>query len=105
VQAEGPTQETRQRIEMLEDALNDTKYKTDEELFTKHSYLHMLDRMKKDFIASKINSSENEASLKNKSSILDIELQKQRKIKEERLQSKSIFEGLMENISKQQSDR
>ena len=105
VQAEGPTQETKSRIEMLEEALADTKYKTDEELFTKHSYLHMLDRMKKDFIASKINSSENEASLKNKSSILDIEMQKQRKIKEERLQSKSIFEGLMENISKQQSDR
>jgi len=61
------------RLEMLEEALEETKYKTDEELFTKHSYLHMLDRMKKDFIASKILSSENEASLKNKVSILDIE--------------------------------
>jgi len=57
--------------------------------------------MKKDFIAAKISSQENEAALKNKTSILDLENQKQRKIKEERLQSKAIFEGLMENISKQ----
>jgi hypothetical protein len=39
---------------MLAESLDETKYKTDEELFTKHSYMHMLDRMKKDFIASKI---------------------------------------------------
>jgi hypothetical protein len=39
---------------MLAESLEETKYKTDEELFTKHSYMHMLDRMKKDFIASKI---------------------------------------------------
>lgn len=41
----------------------------------------MLDRMKKDFIASKIQSSDYGASLKNKSSILELEQQKQRKIK------------------------
>jgi hypothetical protein len=33
----------------------------------------MLDRMKKDFIAAKIASSEYENDLKNKSSILDLE--------------------------------
>ena len=48
----------------------------------------MLDRMKKDFIAAKIQSAEYEKSLKNKSQVLDLEQQKQRKIKEERLQSK-----------------
>ena len=105
VQAEGPTAEMTQKLGMLTESLEETKYKTDEELFTKHSFLHMLDRMKKDFIASKINSTENEHALKNKSSILELEQQKQRKIKEERLQSKAIFEGLMENISKQQADR
>lgn len=51
----------------------------------------MLERMKKDFIASKIKSSDNNASLKNKSSILELEQQKHRQIKQERLQSKSIF--------------
>ena len=73
---------------MLEDALDQTNYKIKEEMFTKHSYAHMLERMKKDFIASKINSSENESSLKNKSNILDTEQQRHRKIKEEKLQSK-----------------
>lgn len=34
-----------------------------------------------------------------------MEQQKQRKIKEERLQSKQIFEGLMKNIEKEQRDR
>ena len=93
------------RLEMLEEALEDTKYKIEEEMFTKHSYLHMLDRMKKDFIASKIASSENETSLKNKSNILENEQSRHRKIKEEKLQSKQIFSSLMDNIQKQQSDR
>jgi hypothetical protein len=61
----------------------------------------MLDRMKKDFIAAKIQTSSYENNLKNKSSVLDLEQQKQRKIKEERLQSKQIFEGLMKNIEKE----
>jgi hypothetical protein len=65
----------------------------------------MLERMKKDFIAAKIASSGFESSLKNKSQVLDLESQKQRKIKEERLQSKAIFEGLMKNIEKEQRDR
>ena len=43
---------------------------------TKMSYMHVLDRMKRDLIASKIKSSEMESSLKNKSSILEIESMK-----------------------------
>ena len=54
IQAEGPTLEMKSRLEMLDQSLDETKYKIDEELFTKHSYLHMLERMKKDFIAAKI---------------------------------------------------
>lgn len=74
-------------------------------MFTKQSYLHMLDRMKKDFIASRIASSEHENSLKSKNGILESEMQRQRKIKEEKLQSKQIFSSLMDNIQKQQNDR
>ena len=66
------------KLEMLEEALTETKYNTDEENFTKFTYLHMLERMKKDFIASKIKSSDFDASLKNKSSILELESQKAR---------------------------
>ena len=60
----------------------------------------MLDRMKKDFIASRINSGEMESSLKNKSQILDLENHKHRKTKEERLHAKAIFYSLMKNIEK-----
>jgi hypothetical protein len=65
----------------------------------------MIERMKKDFIATKIKSGEMETSLKSKAQILDIENHKQRKTKEERLQSKAIFDSLMKNIEKEQKDR
>jgi|TARA_B110001450_G_scaffold254455_1_gene279826 hypothetical protein len=71
----------RNKLLDLDEAIEDTKYKTQEEEFTRSTYIHMLDRMKKDFIASKIQSSDYNASLKNKSSILELEQQKQRKIK------------------------
>ena len=37
------------KLEMLRESLDETKYKTEEEMFTKATYLHMLERMKKDF--------------------------------------------------------
>ncbi len=76
MQAEGPTQDMKSKLEILEESLTETKYKTDEEIFTQNTYHHMLDRMKKDFIAARISSSAFDASLKNKSQILDIEQQK-----------------------------
>lgn len=45
----------------------------------------MLERMKKDFISTKIQSNEMETSLRSKSQILEIEKNKQRLTKEERL--------------------
>ena len=105
VQAEGPTYEMKTKLEMLNESLSETKYKIDEENFTKSSYQHILERMKKDFIAAKIQSSENDASLKNKQQVLDIEQQKLRGVKEQRLQSKIIFENLMRNIEREQQDR
>ena len=65
----------------------------------------MLARMKKDFIASKLITSSNEQATKNKQQILELEHQKQRKIKEERLQSRTIFFNLMKNIEKEQRNR
>jgi len=89
----------------LQDALDTTRLKIDEEILEKNSYMHMLERMKKDHISTKIRSNEFETSLKSKSSILDLESSKQRKTKEERLQSKAIFDSLMKNIEKEQRDR
>ena len=71
----------------------------------KRTYTHMLDRMNKDYIASKLRTSELEKSLTNKSAVIDAEEEKQRTTKEGRLQSKSIFDGLMKNIEKEQKDR
>ena len=51
----------------------------------KHSYSHMLSRMKKDFIASKIKCTDLDESLKSKRQLLVFEESKQRKTKEERL--------------------
>ena len=51
----------------------------------------MLARMKKDFIAAKIGTSACDSAFKNKSSVLELEKQKQRKVKEEKLQSLAIF--------------
>ena len=65
----------------------------------------MLERMKKDFIATKIQSADFESSLKSKNQILEIENQKSQRTKEERLQSKSTFDALMKNIELEQKER
>ena len=51
----------------------------------KRTYVHMLERMKKDYIASKIKTSELEKSLANKQAVIDNEEGKQRVTKEGRL--------------------
>jgi len=89
----------------LQDALDTTRLKIDEENLERFTFTHMLERMKKDHISTKIRSNEFETSLRSKSSILDLESHKHRKTKEERLQSKAIFDSLMKNIEKEQKDR
>jgi len=65
----------------------------------------MLDRMKKDFIASKLKVAELDKSLHSKKGVFEVEEQKQRKTKEVHLQSKNTFDNLMKNIEKEQKDR
>ena len=64
--AEGPVFQVKSRLEQLEECLETTKLKIDEETLQKYSYSYMLERMKKDFIATKIQSSDFEMSLKSK---------------------------------------
>ena len=52
--AEGPVFQVKSRLEQLNEALDTTKLKIDEEMLQKFSYSYMLERMKKDFIATKI---------------------------------------------------
>lgn len=45
------------KMKMLETSLQETQNKIEEEEYTQTTYRHMLERMKKDFIASKIKTS------------------------------------------------
>ena len=72
---------------------------------TKRTYSHMLHRMEQDYIATKIKTNELEKSLTTKRAVIAMEEEKGRGSKEERLQSKGIFDGLMKNIEKEQRDR
>jgi len=93
------------RLDQLKDGLKQAQSRIDEETLISASYRHMLNRMQKDYLASKLQCSDLEASIKSKAAISDMEQQKGRKTKEERLQSKAIFDNLMRNIEKEQSDR
>ena len=64
--AEGPVFQVKSRLEQLDECLETTKLKIDEENLQKFSYNYMLERMKKDFIATKILASEYETSIKSK---------------------------------------
>ena len=65
----------------------------------------MLERLEKDYLASKIKATELDASARSKLQILDFEMLNQRKSKEDRLQSKVVFDSLMKNIELEQKDR
>ena len=103
--AEGPAYAVANRLEQLTLQHAECLEKIDEENLTAATYRYMLDRLEKDFIATKIKSTELDTSIKSKKGILDLEGGKQRKTKEERLQAKAIFDNLMKNIELEQKDR
>ena len=104
-QIEGPIAYNKERLAQLDHELSETTLKMNIENMAKRTYTHMLERMSKDFIANKLKTSDLEGSLRNKGQVLDIEEGKTRKTKEEKLQSKNIFDNLMKNIEKEQRDR
>jgi hypothetical protein len=61
----------------------------------------MLDRMKKDLIALQLISNDLTESLRSKRQIMKDELNKQRKSKENKLQSKYRLDQLMKNIERE----
>lgn len=65
----------------------------------------MLDRMNKDLIYLKIETNELQGSLRQKKMIVSDELDKSRKSKEEKLQSKYKLDKLMKNIDLEQKER
>ena len=104
-QVEGPIAYNKERLAQLEGSLAETDDKIDKEKMARRTYLHMLERMNKDFIAGKLKTNDLETSLRNKRAVLETEEGKTRKTKEEKLQSKNIFDNLMKNIEKEQRDR
>ena len=68
-------------------------------------YKHMLDRMKKDLIALQLISNDLVESLRSKRQIMKDELNKQRKSKENKLQSKYRLDHIMKNIEREQDKR
>ena len=71
----------------------------------KKTYEHMLGRMQKDFIAMQLGKGSLEESLRQKHLIVENEVDKQRKSKEQKLQSKQVFDSLMRNIEQEQKER
>jgi hypothetical protein len=65
----------------------------------------MLDRMKKDLISLTLTSNDLIESLRSKRQIMHDELNKQRKSKENKLQSKYRLDNLMKNIEREQDKR
>jgi hypothetical protein len=84
-QAEGPVYDIKLEKESLEEVKLDTHKEIDVENMHKQSYMHMRERLKKDFTAAKIQTGELEASLKSKQQILELEMLKFRKTKEAKL--------------------
>jgi hypothetical protein len=77
----------------------------DFEKMYQEQYKHMLDRMKKDLIALQLISNDLIESLRSKRQIMKDELNKQRKSKENKLQSKYRLDHLMKNIEREQDKR
>jgi len=92
------TEETKQE-------LGQVKERHDFEMLFQHQYQHMLDRMKKDLISLQLESNDLTESLKSKRIIITDEMNKHRKAKENKLQSKYKLDNLMKNIDHEQKKR
>ena len=85
-------------MKSTDDELTMIKEEHDFELMYQRSYQQMIERMKKDLIAIKINANELHDSYKQKESIMNEESEKSRKTKEQRMQAKVRLEALMKQI-------
>lgn len=93
------------KVQQLEEAIATTKAKIEEEGMHTHFYGQMVDRIKKDQVASEISKKDLESAIRKKEIILAEENEKQRKMRETQLQSKHVFDNLMQNIGDEQTDR
>lgn len=73
---EDSTYKVSSKVEQLQNALEITKIKHEEELQNKQSYEHMIDRLKKDIIALQITSNSQEDNLRSKSMVYGVEVER-----------------------------
>ena len=88
-----------------EDELTMIKEEQEFELMFQRTYVHMIERMKKDLIAIKIKATDLNDSCKQKELIMNEESEKSRKTKEQRMQAKTKLETLMKQIDQEQKKR
>ena len=90
------------KYEQLKQSLENTKKLHGDELKSKNSYLHMLDRMKQDKILMEMKANDLQKLLKAAKQVLDGETNKFRKIREVKYQSRFLLKGLDEEIKIQE---
>ena len=103
--AESVVYETTTRKQQIENAIKVTTKKTDEERMNSRIYGHMIERLKRDLIAMDIKKKELETSLRTKELMHEEQKEALRKSKEQRLQSKTIFDSLIVNVGSEQKER
>ncbi|CAG9329788.1 unnamed protein product [Blepharisma stoltei] len=106
--AENDSKNLQQKLEQLKIALENTRKKHEDEIRDKKTYLHVLDRMKKDKISMEIKSNSLQLGLKSAKQILDLETEKYRKMRETKYQSKFLLQDMKDGLmqeKKQKDDR
>ena len=87
------------QIESLKSSLEESKRKHESELYNKRSYLHVLDRMKKDKIAMEIKANSLQLALRSTRNVLSTETDKFRKIRENQFQSKVMLQEIKQALA------
>lgn len=88
-------------LETIQKNLEDTRNQQKDELNDRNTYLHMLDRMKKDKIAMDIKANSIQVTLKSTKQLLNAETEKYRKVRETHFQSRLILRELQKSFISQ----
>jgi hypothetical protein len=85
-------------LENIQKSLEETRKQQKDEQNDRNTYLHMLDRMKKDKIAMEIKANSIQVSLKSTKQLLNTETEKYRKVRETHFQSRLILRELQKSF-------
>lgn len=91
-----------QKIEQLQQILEQNRKRHEDEQLCKKSYIYMLDRMKKEKIAMELKANSLQTSLKSTKHVLDTETDMFRKIRESQYQSKVMLKEIKQTIAYEQ---